>query len=148
VEVSQASVEEGIESVKQTMTDAGYLAADYELVLMSYASPGGPDVEDNPDFPGWYRGGCLLYLHDAAFARNKAVPLLELGIREAAANTGVRYLNAGRLFDGHGVCEDNTWARGIYVEVGELPSEHAFRQSLHPNARGHGAFAQCMTQMY
>ena len=40
-----------------------------------------PDVEDNPNFPGWYSGGCLLYLADQAFARNKAVPLFERGLR-------------------------------------------------------------------
>lgn len=148
VEVSRQGVETAIDSVRHTMTDAGYLATDYDLVVMSYASPGGPDVEDNPDFPGWYRGGCLLYLADAAFARNKAVPLFEQGIREAALNQDVRYLNAQRLFDGHGVCEEQPWARGVYTEVGLLPSEHAFRQSLHPNYLGHGAFAQCITRFY
>ncbi|MBO3732951.1 ricin-type beta-trefoil lectin domain protein [Glycomyces niveus] len=148
VEVSRDGVENAIDGVRRTMTEAGYLAADYDLVVMSYPSPGGPDVEDNPDFPGWYAGGCLLYLADAAFARNKAVPLFEAGIREAALGKGVRYLDAQRLFDGHGVCEQQPWARGVYVEVGELPSEHAFRQSLHPNYLGHGAFAQCITEFY
>lgn len=148
VDVSRQGVETAIEAVRQTMTDAGYLAADYDLVVMSYPSPGGPDVEDNPNFPGWWKGGCLLYLADAAFARNKAVPLFEAGIRQAALNQDARYLDAQRLFDGHGVCEAVPWARGVYAEVGILPSEHAFRQSLHPNYLGHGAFAQCITEFY
>ncbi|MGH8791488.1 MAG: ricin-type beta-trefoil lectin domain protein, partial [Stackebrandtia sp.] len=148
VEVSAQGVENSIDAIRQTMTDAGYLDADYEFVVMSYPTPGGPDVEDNPDFPGWYGGGCLLYLADAAFARNKAVPLFQAGVRQAALDRGVRYLDAGRLFDGHGVCEDNTWARGLYVEWGQLPSEHAFRQSFHPNYRGHGAFAECVTRFW
>ncbi len=148
VDVSRDGVETAIDAVRQTMTDAGYLGTDYDMVVMSYPSPGGPDVEDNPDFPGWWSGGCLLYLADAAFARNKAVPLFEQGIREAALNKDVRYLDAQRLFDGHGVCEAEPWARGVYVEVGELPSENAFRQSLHPNFLGHGAFAQCITEFY
>ncbi|MCD0445468.1 ricin-type beta-trefoil lectin domain protein [Glycomyces sp. A-F 0318] len=148
VEVTQQGVETAIDAVRQTMTDAGYLGSDYDMVVMSYPSPGGPDVEDNPDFPGWYSGGCLLYLADAAFARNKAVPLFEGGVRDAALGKGVRYLDAQRLFDGHSVCEEEPWARGVYVEVGVLPSEHAFRQSLHPNFLGHGAFAQCITEFY
>ncbi|MFB9661812.1 ricin-type beta-trefoil lectin domain protein [Glycomyces mayteni] len=148
VEVTQDGVETAIDAVRQTMTDAGYLGTDYDLVVMSYPSPGGPDVEDNPDFPGWYSGGCLLYLADAAFARNKAVPLFEDGVRDAALGKGARYLNAQRLFDGHGVCEAQPWARGVYVEVGVLPSENAFRQSLHPNYLGHGAFAECITEFY
>src|SRR5690606_18904259 len=130
-----------------TITDAGYLASDYELVLMSYASPVSPDVEDNPDFPGWYAAGCLLYLHDMAFARNKAVPLFEAALRAAAANTGTRYLDASRLFHGHEVCTDNTSVRGLTIELG-IWDENAVRQSFHPNKRGHGMFAQCITQFY
>lgn len=148
VAVSRQGVEASIDSVRRTMTDAGYLAGDYELVVMNYPSPGSPDVEDNPDFPGWYSGGCTLYLADAAFARNKAVPLFGKGIRDGALAKGARFLDASRLFDGHGVCEDVTWARGVYVETSLLPSSHAFRQSLHPNYAGHGAFAECMTQMF
>jgi hypothetical protein len=148
VEGSRRSVEAAVTDVKRTMTNAGYLASDYELVLMSYPSPGGPDVEDNPNFPGWYRGGCTIYLADAAFARNKAVPLFERGIRAAATNLGVRYLDASRLFDGHSVCDQTPWARGVYIENGNVFDENAARQSLHPNYAGHGAFARCMTDFY
>jgi Ricin-type beta-trefoil lectin domain/GDSL-like Lipase/Acylhydrolase family len=147
VDGSRRQVEQALASIKQTMTDAGYLTADYELVLMSYASPGSPDVEDNPDFPGWYGGGCLLYLHDAAFARNKAVPMFEAALRRAAQNSGVRYLDFSRGFHGHEVCTDNTMVRGLHIEVG-IWNENAARQSFHPNYRGHGAFAQCMTAFF
>ncbi|MFC7547037.1 ricin-type beta-trefoil lectin domain protein [Plantactinospora sp. GCM10030261] len=144
---SRQAVEQALTSIRQTMTGAGYLASDYELVLQSYPSPGSPDVEDNPNFPGWYGGGCLLYLHDQAFARNKAVPLFETALRAAAANTGTRYLDNSRLFHGHEVCTDNTSVRGLYIEIG-IWDENAARQSFHPNARGHGMFAQCMTQFF
>ena len=147
VEGTRTAVEEALQSIRSTMTAAGYLASDYELVLQSYPSPASPDVEDNPDFPGWYSGGCLLYLADQAFARNKAVPLFEAGLRQAAANTGTRYLDASRLFHGHEVCTDNTSVRGLYIEVG-IWNENAARQSFHPNARGHGMFAECMTAFY
>lgn len=144
---SREQVEQVLVNVKQTMTRAGYLPSDYELVFMSYPSPGSPDVEDNPDFPGWYRGGCLLYLHDVAFARNKAVPMFESALRAAALGQNVRYLDASRLFHGHEVCTDNTSVRGLYIEVG-VWDENAARQSFHPNYRGHGMFAQCVTQFY
>lgn len=147
VDGSRAQVEEALDSIQQTMTDAGYADDDYELAFMSYPSPFGPDVEDNPDFPGWYRGGCLLYLHDAAFARNKAVPMFESALRQAASDAGARYLDASRLFHGHEVCSDNTWARGLYIEIG-VWDENAARQSFHPNYRGHGAFADCMTAFW
>ena len=147
VEGSRQQVEVALASIKQTMHDAGYTNEDYELVFMSYPSPGSPDVEDNPNFPGWYGGGCLLYLHDLAFARNKAVPLFEGALRRAAQNQGVRYLDASRLFHGHEVCTDNTFARGLFIEVG-VWNENAARQSFHPNYRGHGAFAECMTAFF
>ncbi|GGM35871.1 hypothetical protein GCM10012275_03920 [Longimycelium tulufanense] len=145
---SRAGAERVIRGIRQTMRDAGYTDTDYELVLMSYPSPASPDVEDNPDFPGWYRGGCLAYLKDAAFARNKAVPLFAQAIRQAAENTGVRYLDASRLFDGHEICTDNTWARGLHIENGNILDPNAVRQSFHPNFRGHGAFAECMAAFH
>jgi hypothetical protein len=141
---SRDQVQQALVSTKQTMTNAGYLPDDYQLVLMSYPSPGSPDVEDNPNFPGWYGGGCLLYLADLAFARNKAVPMFETALRQAAVNAGVRYLDSSRLFHGHEVCTDNTSARGLFIEVG-IWDENAARQSFHPNFRGHGMFAECMT---
>ncbi|WP_117210466.1 ricin-type beta-trefoil lectin domain protein [Allorhizocola rhizosphaerae] len=147
VEGSRQQVEQALSSIKQTMTRAGYLPTDYELVFMSYPSPGSPDVEDNPNFPGWYGGGCLIYLHDAAFARNKAVPMFETALRRAALNQGVRYIDAGRLFHGHEVCTDNPSVRGLYIEIG-IWDENAARQSFHPNYRGHGMFAQCMTAFF
>ena len=131
VDGSRQQVEAALASIKQTMTDAGYLGSDYELVLMSYPSPLSPDVEDNPNFPGWYSGGCVIYLADTAFARNKAVPMFEAGLRAAAQAQGVRYLDASRLFHGHEVCTDNTSVRGLFIEIG-VWDENAARQSFHP----------------
>jgi hypothetical protein len=146
-EGSRTQVEAALRSIRQTMADAGYLVGDYELVLQSYPSPVSPDAEDNPNFPGWYGGGCLFYLADTAFGRNKAVPLFEAALRAAARNTGTRYLDDSRLYHGHEVCTDNTMVRGLYIEVG-IWNENAARQSFHPNYRGHGAFAECMDQFY
>lgn len=148
VEGSRQSVTAALGSIKQTMTDAGYHRSDYELVVMSYPSPASPDVEDNPNFPGWYNGGCLIYLHDLAFARNKAVPLFERGIKAAATAAGARYLDASRLFHGHEVCEAVPQLRGLYFENGAIWDENAARQSYHPNFRGHGVFAQCLSAFY
>jgi hypothetical protein len=147
VEGSRTQVEGALASIKQVMTNAGYLASDYELVLMSYPSPASPDVEDNPNFPGWYGGGCTLYLADMAFARNKAVPMFEAGLRRAATNQGVRYLDASRLFHGREVCTETPAVRGLFIEIG-IWNENAARQSFHPNSRGHGLFAECMTAFY
>ncbi|WP_369203091.1 ricin-type beta-trefoil lectin domain protein [Streptomyces sp. PU-14G] len=143
-------VERTINDLKTVMREAGYAADDYQLVVMGYPSPIGPDIKDNPDFPGKLIGGCVGYTSDAAWGRNTAVPKFEKGVREAAQRTGASYLDASRLFHGHEVCMENTWARGLYVDLSNPipPDANSVRQSFHPNERGHGAFATCFTKMY
>ncbi|WP_439945903.1 ricin-type beta-trefoil lectin domain protein [Streptomyces sp. BBFR109] len=143
-------VEQTVRDLKSVMRDAGYADGDYKLVVMSYPSPIGPDFRDNPDFPGKLACGGLGYDADTAWGRNVAVPAFERGIRKAAADAGALYLDNSRLFHGHEVCTENTWARGLFIDLSKpgLPDENSVRQSFHPNARGHAAFASCLTQFY
>ncbi|MFE7316622.1 ricin-type beta-trefoil lectin domain protein [Streptomyces sp. NPDC057555] len=143
-------VEATVADLRTVMRDAGYADGDYRLVVMSYPSPIGPDMQDNPNYPGQLPGGCEGYTSDAAWGRNAAVPAFERGVRKIAQDTGATYLDASRLFHGHEVCMANTWARGLYVNVSNPfpPDANSVRQSFHPNARGHGAFASCLTQLY
>ncbi|MFJ9409224.1 ricin-type beta-trefoil lectin domain protein [Streptomyces sp. NPDC101393] len=143
-------VEQTVGDLRTVMRDAGYADGDYRLVVMSYPSPIGPDVEDNPHYPGKLPGGCTGYTSDAGWGRNAAVPAFEKGMRKAAGDTGATYLDASRLFHGHEVCMEDTWARGLYVNLSNPfpPDANSVRQSFHPNARGHGAFASCLTQLY
>ncbi|MCF2528167.1 ricin-type beta-trefoil lectin domain protein [Yinghuangia sp. KLBMP8922] len=148
LEALRPKVEQTIRDLRTVMTDAGYANGDYKLVVMGYPTPMSPDVEDNPNFPGWYGGGCLGYLRDMAWGRNEAVPTFAEAQRQAAANTGAMYLDNSRLFDGHEVCTDNTWVRGLWFANLDLFDENTTRQSFHPNERGHIAFASCLTQFY
>ncbi|MQA27863.1 MAG: hypothetical protein GEU94_20935 [Micromonosporaceae bacterium] len=148
VDVSGRNLATAVTSVKQTMTDAGYTSSDYQVVVMGYPSPVSPDVEDNPNFPGWYNGGCLLYLKDMAIGRNKVVPLFERAVRKAALDTGVRYLDNSRLFHGHEPCTENPWVSGVTSDGGDPRNGNTWRQSWHPNYRGHGAFGACVGAFY
>ncbi|WP_128977139.1 ricin-type beta-trefoil lectin domain protein [Streptomyces roseicoloratus] len=143
-------VEATIGDLRTVMRDAGYADDAYKLVVMGYPSPIGPDFSDNPDFPGKLPGGCAGYDSDAKWGRNHAVPAFEKGMRAAARNTGAVYLDNSRLFHGHEVCMEDAWARGLYLDLGDhFPwDENTARQSFHPNYRGHGAFASCLTQLY
>ncbi|MEU1819799.1 ricin-type beta-trefoil lectin domain protein [Streptomyces roseifaciens] len=143
-------VEQTVRDLRTVMKDAGYADGDYKLVLMGYPSPIGPDFEDNPSFPGKLPGGCVGHTSDAAWGRNHAVPAFERGMRKAARDTGAVYLDNSRLFHGHEVCMEDAWARGLYVDLSNPfpPNENSVRQSFHPNARGHGAFASCLSQAY
>ena len=92
--------------------------------FQSYPSPASPDVEDNPNFPGWYSGGCLLYLADTAFARNKAVPLFEGGLRRAAAQHRTCATSTPAGSSTATRCAPTTPSvRGLYIEVGRLERE-------------------------
>ncbi|QHC20240.1 ricin-type beta-trefoil lectin domain protein [Streptomyces sp. GS7] len=143
-------IEATVRDLRTVMRGAGYADGDYRLVVMSYPSPIGPDVEDNPNYPGKLPGGCTGYTSDAAWGRNAAVPAFERGMRKIAQDTGASYLDASRLFHGHEVCMADTWARGLYVNITNPfpPDANSVRQSFHPNVRGHGAFASCLTQLY
>ncbi|MER7764912.1 ricin-type beta-trefoil lectin domain protein [Streptomyces sp. NPDC097619] len=143
-------VEATVADLRTVMRGAGYADSDYKLVVMGYPSPIGPDFHDNPSFPGKLPGGCAGYDSDARWGRDHAVPAFEKGVREAARASGALYLDNSRLFHGHEVCMEDTWARGLYLDLGDhFPwDENTVRQSFHPNARGHGAFATCLTRFY
>ncbi|MFJ2404542.1 ricin-type beta-trefoil lectin domain protein [Streptomyces xanthochromogenes] len=143
-------VEQTVSDLKSVMRDAGYTDGSYKLVVMGYPSPIGPDFHDNPGFPGKLACGGLGYDSDTVWGRNTAVPAFEVGMRKAAEATGATYLDNSRLFNGHEVCMEDTWARGLYIDLSKpgLPDSNSVRQSFHPNYRGHGAFASCLTQLY
>ncbi|MFE7133544.1 ricin-type beta-trefoil lectin domain protein [Streptomyces sp. NPDC057638] len=142
-------VEATVRDLRTVMRDAGYADGDYKLVVMGYPSPIGPDFRDNPDFPGKLICGGMGYDSDTVWGRNTAVPAFQRGIRDAARATGASYLDNSRLFHGHEVCSENTWARGLYIDLGNFPPDaNSVRQSFHPNARGHEAFASCLTQLH
>ena len=57
-------------------------------------------------------------------------------MREAARSTGAIYLDNSRLFHGHEVCMEDTWARGPLHRPRPdhfPPDENSVRQSFHPN---------------
>ncbi|MFJ5828420.1 ricin-type beta-trefoil lectin domain protein [Streptomyces sp. NPDC093089] len=143
-------VEQTVRDLKTVMRDAGYADGDYKLVLMGYPSPIGPDFNDNPNFPGKLICGGMGYDSDTKWGRNTAVPAFERGMRKAAASTGAVYLDNSRLFHGHEVCMEDTWARGLYIDLSKPGGidENSVRQSFHPNKSGHAAFASCLTQIY
>ncbi|GLF94423.1 ricin-type beta-trefoil lectin domain protein [Streptomyces yaizuensis] len=142
-------VESTIRDLRTVMRDAGYADADYKLVVMGYPSPIGPDFRDNPNFPGKLICGGMGYDSDTVWGRNTAVPAFQRGMRAAARATGAVYLDNSRLFQGHEVCMEDAWVRGLYIDMGHFPPDaNSVRQSFHPNARGHAAFAACLTQLY
>ncbi|MGR7001589.1 hypothetical protein ACU686_32005 [Yinghuangia aomiensis] len=100
---------------------------------MGYLSPMSPDVEDNPDFLGWYDGGCLGYLRDMAWGRNRPSRCSCRGRTQAAREHRRRLPRQQPLFHGHEVCTDNTWARWpVLRRILDLFNENTTRHVLPP----------------
>lgn len=150
VDALRPKVEATVSDLHTVMTEAGYRRADYTLVVMGYPGPISPDIHDNPNFPGKIPGGCTSHDSDAKWGRDMAVPAFQAGIRQAAQNSDATYLDASRLFHGNEVCMADTRVRGLSIELTNPfpPDENSVRQSFHPNYRGHGAFASCLSQLH
>ena len=131
-------VEATVSDLKTVMRDAGYADGSYKLVVMGYPSPIGPDFHDNPSFPGKLVCGGLGYDSDTVWGRDTAVPAFEVGMRKAAEATGATYLDDSRLFNGHEVCMEDTWARGLYIDVSKpgLPDAELGPPVLPPQLPG------------
>ena len=110
--------------IKQTMTDAGYLASRLRAGLQSYPSPGEPGRRGQPQLPRLVLAAAACSTSPTRRSRaTRRCRCSSAALRQAAANTGTRYLDASRLFHGHEVCTDNTMVRGLYIEVGDLERE-------------------------
>jgi lysophospholipase L1-like esterase len=138
-----------LRDIRKAMTGAGYPPDSYQLVLQSYAAPIGPDIA-----PGYQNlNGCPLRTSDLDWVRSTGVVVLDDGMRQAADQAGVRFLDLSRAGIGHEACSGgadpgNEWFTRLDVSWQDLQSDarasHALQQSFHPNARGYAAFGACL----
>jgi len=142
-----------LKDIQRVMYNAGYSRSDYQLVVQSYAAPVGPDVA---------RGlqdlsGCPFLSADLKWVQRDAVPVLTAGVRTAAARAGVRFLDLSRAGIGREACTsdrhpDQEWFRRLAVQWNDLQKDeratHALQESFHPNAAGHKAFGECLTEFF
>lgn len=140
-----------LEDVQKVLAAAGYDREDYDLVLQSYASPIGPDIPEslrNLD-------GCPFRKEDLRWVKYTGAISLAAGLREVAAQTGVRFLDLSRAGDGHEACTggadpSSEWFTRFTVQWDDLQSAeratHAIQESFHPNAAGHAQFGRCLSE--
>lgn len=139
---------DAVQDVKQVMSDAGYSDDDYDLVIVSYASPVTEDMD--PLAHGFE--GCPLRLADAEWGRTVATTLLSDALSDVAAQTGARYLDLSRATEGHEACNENVpsseeWVRPLTVRLAQLlegVDSYLVQESFHPNARGHNQIGGCL----
>jgi hypothetical protein len=147
VDVMVPKVVKVLADIRKVMSSAGYADTDYRLVLQSYAAPVSPEVlADLQDL-----SGCPFRTEDLRWVRDVAVPTLTAGLRKAAQQGGVRFLDLSRAGAGHEACSsqnpDNEWFRRLAVQWTDLRAQeranHALQESFHPNAAGYAQIGRC-----
>lgn len=147
------AIAQNLADIRTVMREAGYADDSYQLVLQSYSSPVTED--DRYPFTKAFEG-CPVRDDDARWARDSVVPQFTATMGAVAAQAGVRFLDMGPALRGREVCarginHSQEWTRGITIDVSQVLNGlglNIVQQTLHPNARGHAAFGQCLTTFY
>lgn len=92
VDAMVPKVAAAVSDVKKVLAQAGYVPADYQLILQSYAAPIGPDVpEDLRSL-----NGCPFRVEDLRWISQTGIGVLSSGIKTAARQTGARFLDLAK----------------------------------------------------
>lgn len=153
VDAMVPQVVNALEDIKQVLREAEYKPEDTDIVLQSYASP------ISPDMPESLRNlnGCPFRKEDLRWVKQQAVHTLSDGLRMAAQQAGVRFLDLARAGSGHEACTGGAdpsgeWFRRLSVQWSDLTevdrASHAIQESFHPNARGYAQFGRCLTEFF
>ncbi|GAA2359479.1 GDSL-type esterase/lipase family protein [Saccharopolyspora halophila] len=152
VEQMRPKVEAALDDIRTVLDEAGYSEESYSLILQSYASPVAPGIP--PELQGL--SGCPFQTRDMAWIRDTGVPQLSAGLREAARESGARFLDLSRAGHGHEACTgdpktaEGEWFTRLTVDWESLQDDrrapHAMQESYHPNAAGQAQIAGCLGQ--
>lgn len=159
--VAMAGVDASIAAIRGSMNAAGYVDADYRLVVVSYPSPIPRGAEIRYSESGWSRltdGGCPFWNADATWARDILVPQIADNLRAVAGNNGAEFLDFRDAFQGNENCSNQAqragwngpnaataeWTR--WVGSGLLQGD--LEESVHPNAYGQQAMGTCLSLLW
>ncbi|WP_156096097.1 GDSL-type esterase/lipase family protein [Amycolatopsis jejuensis] len=151
VDAMVPKVANAVGDVKKVLAQAGYVPADYQLVLQSYATPVGPDIP--PDLQSL--NGCPFRTDDLQWISTAGISTLAAGVKQAAQQSGARFLDLARAGERHEACSGGAlaaseWFTRLTLHLNDLTQEdrarHALQESFHPNAAGHAAIADCLSE--
>jgi hypothetical protein len=168
------AIKNAILNIRTAMTNAGYAAAQYAIVVQDYESPIPTSAGFRYSESGYTRqdtGGCGFWNNDANWANNTALPTINNAVKNAAAQTGlsnVKVLELQSAFNGRRLCENtvglleekglSSWTQAGAVDKTEWVNEirtvstvfgpYQVQESLHPNYWGQLALRSCVRQAY
>ncbi len=162
--VAQAKVEKAIDEVRAVMTQAGYKAKDYRLVLQGYPSvvPRAAEARYAETDPQRSTYGCPFYDVDLDWARDSAVGQIGGMVQAAARAKGAEFLALSNAFQGHELCSKSDSEVSVLKPPSERTSEwgralspSAIEQAqgqtqevFHPDAFGQRALGTCVTGVF
>jgi hypothetical protein len=170
----KGEVTTAIKNVAQAMTNAGYNASQYSIVVQDYPSPiplGSGFRYSQSGYTRQSTGGCGFWNNDANYANEKMLPTIDstvLGAASAAGLSNVRTLELGSAFNGRRLCEKgvglleeeglSSWRGAGAVDKSEWINQirtvstifgpYEVQESIHPNYWGELALRNCLTQAY
>ncbi|HEY3711856.1 MAG TPA: GDSL-type esterase/lipase family protein [Amycolatopsis sp.] len=151
VDAMVPKVVNAVGDVKKVLAQAGYVPADYQLVLQSYATPVGPGIPANLQS----LDGCPFRTDDLSWIAGTGITTLSAGLKQAAVQSGARFLDLARAGANHEACSGGAnpakeWFTRLTLHLSDLGqtdrAQHALQESFHPNAAGHAAIADCLTE--
>ncbi|MBB4683585.1 GDSL-type esterase/lipase family protein [Amycolatopsis jiangsuensis] len=150
VDAMVPKVVNAVGDVKKVLAQAGYVPADYQLVLQSYATPVGPGIPADLQS----LNGCPFRTDDLDWIATTGISTLSAGLRQAATQSGARFLDLARAGARHEACsggadQSSEWFTRLTLHLDDLThldrATHALQESFHPNAAGHAAIAGCLS---
>ncbi|GAA3569699.1 GDSL-type esterase/lipase family protein [Amycolatopsis ultiminotia] len=153
VDAMVPKVVNAVGDVKKVLAQAGYVPADYQLVLQSYATPVGPGIPADLQS----LNGCPFRTDDLKWISTTGIATLSAGIRQAAVQSGARFLDLARAGEQHEACSGGAdqaaeWFTRLTLHLTDLTqvdrAQHAVQESFHPNAAGHAAIAGCLSEFF
>jgi hypothetical protein len=174
IAAQEAAIRGAIDNIRTAMTDVGYTAAMYTIVVQDYPSPIPNGTGFRYSQSGYTRqsvGGCGFWNTDANWANGTALPDINGAVKTAVATDGasnLRVMDISGAFNGHRLCENTvglleeegltSWTNPGAVNVSEwinqirtvstLFGPYQIQESLHPDYWGQLALRDCVRQAF
>jgi hypothetical protein len=160
-----------VNNIRAAMTNAGYGAGSYSIVMQNYPSPIPNSTGFRYSQSGYTRqstGGCGFWNNDANWANGTALVKINGAVASAASATGSPLLNLSASFNGRRLCENTVnlmensgkanwtvagasdateWVDQIRT-VSTIFGPYYVQESIHPNWWGEKAIRNCVRQVY
>ncbi|HVF19996.1 MAG TPA: hypothetical protein VNA14_07125 [Mycobacteriales bacterium] len=174
VTAKTTAIKNALLNVSSAMTQAGYSATQYTILVQNYMSPLPLSSGFRYAESGYTRqntGGCGFWNADANWANNSALPTINSAVTNALSQSGItnaRTLDLATAFNGRRLCENTvglleekslaTWQSTGAVDKTEWINtirtvtaccgNYYIQESLHPNYWGQLALRSCVRLAY